>query len=125
MREESLKVPEPPVVHLPVEVPPQTAPASVTFGLLAQTVWSVPALTYIPGLIVTIIASLTAVHNPLPVVVRVKVTLPAAVSASLGEYVAPRFVEAGAKEPDPDVVQFPPVATVTEPDSVTFGAFAH
>src|SRR5947199_5736452 len=37
-----LNVPAPPL-HVPLEAPPPTAPASCTCGLLAHTAWSAPA----------------------------------------------------------------------------------
>ena len=61
-------------------------------------------------------------HVPLPVVVKVKVTRPLAISASVGVYVAFRFVVLGAKVPAPPL-QIPPVATVTDPPKEATGLF--
>ena len=61
-----------------------TLPFSKTFALFAQTVWSEPALAVGDAVMVTPMASETAVQVPLPVVARVRVTVPAVLSAALG-----------------------------------------
>src|SRR5206468_7728571 len=95
-----LNVPAPPL-QVAVEAPPPTAPASCTCGLLAHTVWSAPASAVPAGLIVIVIASLTAPHGPAGAsVVRVSVTLPAGGSSAVGVGVAvcsvARGMDAGA-----------------------------
>ena len=45
------KVPDPPL-HVAAEAAPPITPASVTFGLVAQTTWSIFALTVAAGFIV-------------------------------------------------------------------------
>ena len=72
--------------------------------LVEHIVWSPPAPTVAAGYIVTTIASFTAGHGPAgSFVVRVRVTVPAVMSAALGVYVVFRF-EALAKLPLPEVV---------------------
>ena len=78
-----LKAPVPPV-HIPVDDPPVIEPFKVTSGLLAQTDWFTPALTIGAGVMVIVILSLTGLQFPLPVVVSVKVTVPAVISAAEG-----------------------------------------
>ena len=77
------KVPLPDVDQEPPDAT-VTLPLKVTFALLAQTVWSVPAFAVGDVVIVITIASETAVHVPFPVVVSVRVTVPAILSAALG-----------------------------------------
>ena len=77
-------VPEPFVVHCPVEFAPKTAPFRVTAELLLQTVSSKPASTCGPGVRMILIVSLTAAQPPFPVLVKIKVTFPLDVSAALG-----------------------------------------
>jgi hypothetical protein len=85
----------------------------------AQMVWSAPALTVAAGLIVTVIASLTALQGPFGLfVVSVRTTLPANLSPALCVYVV--LVDAAlANVPVPEVVQVeevaePPLAPVSE-----------
>jgi hypothetical protein len=79
-----LNVPAPPL-QVPLDAPPPTPPASWTLGVLAHTRWSTPAVTVAAGLMVISIASLTAPHGPCgSLVVNVRVTVPAAISAALG-----------------------------------------
>src|SRR5206468_8368302 len=83
-----LNAPAPPV-HVPLEAPPPRTPASCTCGLLAHTRWSAPAFTMAAGLMVIVIASLTAGHGPAgSLVASVSVTVPAAISAAEGMYEA-------------------------------------
>jgi hypothetical protein len=117
------KVPLPDVDQEPPDAT-VTLPASNTLALLAQTVLSAPAFAVGAGVIVTTIASLTAVHVPIPVVRSVSVTVPAALSAALGTYVAFSVVLLGVKVPDPDVDHDPPEAIVTLPFSATFALLA-
>jgi len=63
-------------------------------------------------------------HPPLPVVVTVSVTVPAAISALPGVYIAFGSEKEGEKLPSPDVVQFTPPAMVNEAPSVTRLLFA-
>ena len=87
-------------------------PASV-YVLPAQMVASGPALAVVPGLIVKTIEETAAVQGPAPsgsLVVRVRVTLPAVISAAEGVYVAPS--RAGLSNvPVPEVVQVEDAAT--------------
>ena len=76
-----LYVPLPPD-HIP-PVAPITDPLSVTEGLFAQDVWSTPAFTVGAAVIVIVITSLTELQFPFPVVVSVKVTVPAVISKAL------------------------------------------
>src|ERR1051326_5236147 len=64
---------------------------------------------------VTTIESATARQVPLPVELRMSVTVPATVSAALGIYVALSVVLFGTNVPVPVVLHAPPVATVTVP----------
>ena len=76
------------------------------------------------SVIVTVIWSLIGKHPPLFEVVRVRITLPAAVSAELGMYEALRAVAVGVKVPVPEVVHVPlPVEEV--PLRETTLLFAH
>ena len=58
-----LKVPVPPL-QVPEEAAPPTEPASVTFGELAHTVWSIPAFAVATGLIVTVIGTSGPMQPP-------------------------------------------------------------
>ena len=72
----------------PDQIPPDaivTEPFKVTNALFPQTVWSAPAFTVGAGVMVIVILSVTALQFPLPVVVNVRVTVPAAISAAVGE----------------------------------------
>src|SRR5687767_3872091 len=75
-----LSVPVPPL-HVPPVAPPPTAPASV-IELPAHIVESGPAVTVAAGLIVITTSSVNVEHGPL--VVNVRVTVPAVTSAALG-----------------------------------------
>ena len=77
-----LKVPVPPL-HIP---PPAmvTDPFRITCGALAHTVTSVPAFTVGDCEKTRSTSSLTAAQVPLPVLVRVSVTLPLASSVAEG-----------------------------------------
>ncbi len=80
----SLKVPVPEVDQVEDVALPPRLPAKVMVDP-AQTAASTPALTVAIGLIVMIIASLTAVHIPAgSSVVMVKVAVPAVMSAGEG-----------------------------------------
>ena len=72
---------------------------------------------------VTCIVSDTALHPPFPVVVRIRLTDPEAVSAALGIYVALSAVPFGEKVPVPELVHCPPEATNTDPFNDTFALF--
>jgi hypothetical protein len=115
-------VPAPPL-HVPDVADPPTEPARVTFGLAAQTVWSIPALTVGDGLIVIKTWSLVAVQVPGgSLVVKVNVTVPAVISAAVGVYTALSVELFGVKVPAPPL-HVPEVADPpTTPASVTFGA---
>jgi hypothetical protein len=72
------------------------------------------------SVIVITIASLTCAHAPLLVEVSVSVTLPAAVSAALGVYVAFSVVLLGVNVPDPEESHCPVVVPpLTLPANVT------
>src|ERR1051326_2269870 len=75
-------VPLPLVLHTPVPV--LEVPFSVTFALLAQTVWLLPALTVGVCWYVIVTVSETDKQDPLLVEVNISVTVPADVSAVLG-----------------------------------------
>ena len=66
---------------------------------------------------------MTATQPPLPVVVKVSVTDPLAISPAVGVYCAPMFVVLGSKLPAPPL-HTPPVATVNEPFNVATALFA-
>src|SRR5580765_3986125 len=79
-----LNVPAPPL-HMPLEAPPPTAPASCTAGDDVHTLRSAPATTVAAGRIVIFIWSLTWPQGPLTApLVSVSVTEPAAISAAVG-----------------------------------------
>ena len=69
------------------------------------------------------ISSETELHPVFPVVVKVKVRLPLAISAAFGVYVAFKDVLLGLKVPVPPL-HIPPVAMVTLPDSDTLALLA-
>ena len=77
------KLPAPPLQMPPLAMP--TEPFSTTLALLAQAVMSAPAFTTGGGVKFRETWSATDTQPPLPVVVRVSVTLPAAISAGVGE----------------------------------------
>ena len=79
---EGLKEPLPPLHRPPVA--PLTVPASWALGWLAQLVSAGPASASGAGVMVMTTWSLTGLLLPLPTDVRVRVTLPAAISAALG-----------------------------------------
>ena len=58
---------------------------------------------------------------PFPVEVNLKVTVPAAISAALGVYVVVKSNGSANPPGPPEVVQNPPVATVTLPVKMTSG----
>ncbi len=72
---------------------------------------------------VNIIVSTAATQGPLPVVVKIKAIEPVIISAPLGTYIVVKEL-ALLNIPDPLVVQRPPVATVTDPDTVAAELFA-
>jgi len=74
---------------------------------------------------VTIMASATALQPPLPVVVKIKFTVPAAVSAALKVYVAFKVFGSGVNVPLPELIHVPPVEIVTDPFKETLPIFAH
>ena len=77
-------VPVPLVVHIPPVAPVTDAPTRLNAPALAQVVWFAPALTTGPWMMVTTKLSNTALQFPLAVLVKVKVAVPAAISAALG-----------------------------------------
>src|SRR5262249_23926242 len=95
---------------MPLDAPPPTAPASCTCGLDAHTVWSAPPCTVAAGLIAIVIWSLTWGQVPAaPTLLSVSVTLPAAISAAVGVYVAFKAAALGLNVPAPPL-HVPPVA---------------
>ena len=76
------KVPAPPLQMPPVAT--VMAPLSEATGLLAHNVWSGPALAVGAGVKVTSMLSFTALHTPLPVLVRWIHREPEATSAAVG-----------------------------------------
>src|SRR5690606_35293936 len=75
----------------PLHTPPVAtvkAPAKVVTGLFAQSTRSAQALAVGAGVIVQVNWSLTALQRPLPAVVSVRVTVPAARSEAVGVYSA-------------------------------------
>ena len=77
-----LYVPEPPDHCPPVAI--VIAPLSVTLALFPHTIWSEPAFTVGDGVKKIVIWSVTAIHEPLPVVVNVSITLPELISLCVG-----------------------------------------
>ncbi len=75
-------VPAPPLQAPPVA--PVTLPFRASAALLAQTDTGAPAFTIAAGVKLITMLSVTALHEPLPVVVSVSVTLPLAISAAVG-----------------------------------------
>ena len=57
-----------------------TLPLRATTALLPQITWSGPAFVVGASLKVMVMASMAAAQEPLPVVVKVKVTLPDSIS---------------------------------------------
>src|SRR5512146_65908 len=102
-------------------------PVNVTTGLLAHTLWSGPAFTVAAGLIVTTSESDTAGHGPAgSSVLNVKVTLPAAMSAAEGLYVALSVVAFGVKTPVPLLLHVPvPAPPPITPANTTAGLLEH
>ena len=88
-----LKVPMPPLQVAPVAT--LKLPASVATALFEQRLWSTPAFTVGAGVIRYVTWSFTALQRPLPVVVKVRVTVPAVRSAALGVYTAFKVVLLG------------------------------
>lgn len=91
------KVPVPPL-HVAEVADPPMVPFRVA-ALPAQIDWSGPAFTVAGGLMEMMTLSVTAAHGP--VVVKIKVTVPAVTSAALGVYTAFKVVLLGAKVPEP------------------------
>src|SRR5262245_25777604 len=86
---------------------------------MRHTIWSGPAFTVTAGLIVIVSASLAGGQGPPEaVLVRVRVTCPAAISAALGVYIAFSAERFGLNVPLPPLQV--PVDTV--PDTVPFSA---
>jgi hypothetical protein len=109
--------PVPVVFHTPEPVLDE--PLSNTFALFLHTDTLLPAFTLGACVMVIFITSETTAHCPLPVLVNVSVTLPDAVSAELGVYVAFIVVLFGVNTPLPEVDHIAPVEVVNEPFNVT------
>jgi len=92
--------------------------------LFPQIDWSIPASAVGASIIVINTLSIIAVQSPFPVLVKVRVTFPAVISAAEGVYIAFRSVLEELYEPEPPL-QIPPVAFVTVPAKFTFGLLAH
>jgi uncharacterized protein with FMN-binding domain len=116
------KTPVPVLVHCP---PPawSTDPFNWNPATSAQTL-PAPEFTIGEGVIFRVRGSLTALQVPLPVDVNVKITECAVVSAAEGRYAAFSTLAFGVKIPVPEVVQVPPLATVTIPFNETAEASA-
>src|SRR6185436_4556242 len=79
-----LNDPPPPLHVAPVADPP-TEPESCTCGLAAHTMGSAPAFTVAATPMVTVIRSVAGGHGrPEAVLVKVRVTVPAAISVAEG-----------------------------------------
>jgi len=113
--------PDPRVVHVPEPV--DEVPFRTVFGEEIHVRIVSPATTNGASVNVTCNESVTALHNPFPVVVRYSVICPAAVSADDGTYVVDRAVLLGVNVPDPLVDHCPPVATETLPFRLMFELF--
>jgi hypothetical protein len=101
--------PVPEVLQVVDVAPPDLVPVSATVPI-EQIVWSAPAPTTAAGLIVRIRASLTGPQTVGgSLVVRVRVTKPADLSARLGVYVVFKFA-AFANVPVPEEDQVEEVA---------------
>jgi hypothetical protein len=80
--------PDPPL-HVALVAAPPIAPASWIGVDTAQVIWSGPAFTVAAGLMTMTMRSVTCWHGPpVAALVSVSVTLPVAISAALGVYVA-------------------------------------
>ncbi len=99
-------------------------PFKATLELFAQSVASAPALAVGAGVKLSVIASLTAMQLPTPVVVAVSVTLPLAISAAVGVYTGLTAVLPGVKVPAPPL-QMMPAATVYPPFKMAFALLPH
>ena len=122
LREEAFpNVPVPDVVHVPLPV--EEVPVRETTELFAQTVTSLPALTVGAGVNVTRMLSSSELQFPLLDVLRISITLPAAISEASGLYVALSVRLSGEKVPPPKVVQMPE-PEVEVPFSETAGLFS-
>src|SRR5690606_9174939 len=117
-----LKVPLRPLHTAPVAT--VKLPARVAVALFAQRLWSGPAFTVGAGVMVYVTWSLTALQRPLPALVSVRVTVPAARSAALGVYAALGAVLLGLYVPLPPL-QIAPVAPLTVPLKVMAALLAH
>src|SRR5688572_22158803 len=115
------KVPAPPLQIPPVAMVKE--PFRLAAPLLAQSVWSLPALAVGAAVIVKVTSSLTALQVPLPTVVSVRVTVPAVRSAALGVYTAFRVALFGAYVPVPPL-HTAPVAPIWLPARVIAELFA-
>lgn len=117
-----INVPLPELVQVPEVDPPLTTALMAASGLFAQVNNAGPASTNGAGVIVIITFCETGVQAF--VAVKVSVTVPAAVSALLGIYVALNVVLFGVNVPLPLLVQMPlPVLDVA--DKSTVALFAH
>src|SRR5690606_12324473 len=101
------RLPDPKVLHTPVDEAPLTWPLISTFRLPKQTTWSVPAFTLETGTIVTVIWSI-ALSQLFTLLVQVSVPWVASPGATW--YTALAALAFGVKEPAPFVVQWPWVA---------------
>jgi len=75
----------PEAAHDPAAPPPPMVPARPAVPALEQSAWFGPASTVAGTLTFIFTVSLTAAQGPLPVEVKVKITLPAAISAGVNE----------------------------------------
>ena len=98
-------MPSPEVLHMPVEVGPETIPAKDGNPLL-QIVWSGPALTVGDGVIIILAVSFAAGHTPLAVELKITFTKPVEASPALGLYVVFKLV-VEVNAPVPVVAHWP------------------
>jgi hypothetical protein len=105
------KLPVPEDDQVPPVAPSPTVPPRAAVALPEQIVWLPPVLAVAAKRMVTVTCAVaTAQAATWPVEVSVSVTVPAAISAADGLYVAPSVVAFGANAPVPEDVQRPPVA---------------
>jgi hypothetical protein len=115
----------PPVPFVVHATPVATVKVAVRFtvALFAHTDTPGPIVIVGAGVMVVEFVLLTALQLLLPVVVKVRLVIPAVISAAVGVYVAFIVVVLGEKAPAPDHIA--PVATVNEPLSVMAGLLPH
>src|ERR1041385_5891033 len=120
-----LNGPPTPPLQVPPAARPPTLPASWIGELVAHTSWSGPASTVAGASMNTSIRSLTCGQGPVPAALRSgSPTLPDAISAAVGVYVALRADAPGLNEPAPPLHVPPEAPPLTTPCSCTRGSLA-